>query len=92
MKLIDIVGRLDEFDEELTIYLKEPWACDSEVLLVREPDDGSVPQEAMSAGMSYFLEVFIARDFIVDWISNTSTLLTESEKCDRLMHFARFDS
>jgi hypothetical protein len=57
MRIVDIVADLAAHDEELTIYAKEPWSCDSEAVLAREPDAGGLPPEAAAIGATYFIEV-----------------------------------
>ena len=62
-KLLDIVGRLSDFDEDDTIYAAEPWAEDSAAMVAPEPDEGLVPAKAAKAGLTYFIEV-VHRDRI----------------------------
>ena len=64
MNLIDAVRNLDSLDDEQTLYAAKPWTPDSEVLAAVEPESGGLPAEAEERGLSYFLEVFIAREFI----------------------------
>ena len=33
MRLIEVVGALDSFDSENTIYASEPWTADSDALV-----------------------------------------------------------
>ncbi len=37
--------------------------------------------------MKYFLEVFIARDFLDDWTASVEEFPSLREKCARLIHY-----
>ena len=61
IKLSDIVGRLSDFDEDDTIYVAEPWTEDSNAMVATAPDESTVtPKAAAKAGLTYFIEIFIA--------------------------------
>jgi hypothetical protein len=60
MRLEDIVERLEVFDNDATIYAETPWRPDARAVVAIEPEDGSLPAEAI--GLTYFLEVDIALD------------------------------
>lgn len=88
LKLIDVVTNLKTYDETLTIYVTEPWTCDSEAVLAIEPDEGGLPDEAKSRGAEYFIEVFVATEFLVSLIGRKSA----QELCERLIYYALHDS
>lgn len=92
MKLVDIVGDLSSYDDELTIYAKEPWTCDSEAILAREPDSGGVPQEAAAIGATYFVELFVAKEFLEGWRDSEQRAVSSREQCERLIHYAVHDA
>jgi hypothetical protein len=48
--------------------------------------------EAEKLGMAYFLDVFIAREFLEDWIGNLNAEPTLQEKCARLIQYAMNDA
>ena len=53
--------------------------------MAHEPEAGGAPAEAKRLGLKYFLEVFIAREFIEGWIAklrHTADLTTEVCKTD----------
>jgi hypothetical protein len=60
VKLIEIVGNLASFGGENTIYASEPWNPDCEAIVVPARESNAVE----GARMKYFLEVFVARDFL----------------------------
>jgi hypothetical protein len=60
--LRDAVERIEQFDDELTIYAAPDWTAEARVVVGREPDGGGVP--LVAAGMHYFLEVFVAKEVL----------------------------
>lgn len=92
MRLIDVINSLDIFEEDKTIYAVEPWNTDSKAIVAIEQDDGSLPGEVRSMGMSYFLEVFLAKEFLEGWIASQAHQVTIEEKCARLISYAINDA
>ena len=91
-KLLDIVGRLSDFDEDDTIYAAEPWAEDSAAMVAPEPDEGLVPAKAAKAGLTYFIEVFIAIEFTEAWVASQEEKPSQSAICQRLIEYATNDA
>jgi hypothetical protein len=89
--LVDIIALLDEHDEEWTIYAAEPWCEDSAAVVVLCPDS-NVVQPIAAPGLTYFLEVFIAREFLEDYESSLDAPSTLSQRCARLIQYATFDA
>ena len=77
---------LTAIDPELTIYAAKPWTPQSDAMLAHEPASGGVPEEAKRAGRDYFIEAFVAHDFLKD-ISAPA-----QQRCDRLIHYAIYDA
>lgn len=96
VKLITLVERLAELDGEDTIYASEPWTGDSAAMVAREDPESAdfgIPREAAEAGMKYFLEVFIARDEVLDdWIASLDEKPTLAAICQRLIEYAINDA
>ncbi len=103
-RLIDVIGRLKTFNENLTIYAAEPWRAESNAIVEFEPETGRLPEEASAAGLKYFLEIAVAldflegwesslaRDFSVGWESTPASTPTDQERCDRLIRYALNDA
>jgi hypothetical protein len=91
-KLIDVVANLDSYDADLTIYAVKPWTCDSEVIVAREPEQGGVPHEAESCNAEYFIEVFVAKEFLEGWVASEARPTSVREQCERLIHYAVYDA
>jgi hypothetical protein len=92
MRLIDYIAKLEDLDEEKTLYVAEPWTKDSLATALHEPDDCKIPEEAKLASQSYFLELFILREFLTDWEQTLSSPPTKEEKCLRAIDYAKYDA
>jgi hypothetical protein len=92
MTLIEIIRDLDSFDSEGIICAKKPWTEDSHGIVVVVPQARRLPAEAEKLGMDYFLDVFIARDFLEDWRANLDAEPTLQQKCARLIKYAITDA
>ncbi|MCE9592255.1 MAG: hypothetical protein K8S99_17250 [Planctomycetes bacterium] len=92
MRLVDIVNELESFDVNATIYAVEPWQSDSLAMVDFEPPAGGLPVAASNRGMTYFLEVSIARDFLVDWARSQRETPSLGERSQRLIRYALNDA
>jgi hypothetical protein len=91
-KLIDVVANLGSLDPKLTIYVAKPWTFDSDAVVAREPDQGGVPEEAESQNAEYFIEVFIATEFLDGWAAAQRRSFSMREQCERLIQYAVHDA
>lgn len=92
MRLIDVVAAMESLDRDLTIYASEPWGGDSDASLEFEPEDGELPPEAVAQGMKYFLEVFVAQEFLYGWMKSQTKTASYEERCERLIRHAIHDA
>lgn len=92
MKLREAIASLSSLNDEDTIYANEPWTAESDVVVMREPDAGGVPPAAAEKGMTYFIEIFIAREFLEGWQQNEKRPLSLEEQCARLIYYATYDA
>ncbi len=92
MTLFEAIRDLDSLPEENTIYAAEPWTADSQAIIAYRPDNVRIPVEAQALGLQYFLEVFIARDFLEDWMGSLDAESTLQQKCERLIQYAINDA
>ena len=96
MILREVIGQLDELPDEATLYVEgEPseWAPESTTAFGVEDLDAEfevLPPEA--DGLTYFLEVLIARDVLSGWESTQARKPTLDEKTDRIIRYARYDA
>jgi hypothetical protein len=61
-------------------------------MVAREPPDGDLPLDAQAMGATYFIEVFIAADFLEDWIASERRPISARERCERLIEYAIRDA
>ena len=92
MTLLDAVRGLDSFDEDTTIYAIQPWTPSSDVTIGGAPESTGRPVEASALGMTYFLEVFVAKEFLEDWTSSLKEPPSLAQKCERLIQYAIDDA
>ena len=57
-----------------------------------EPELGGIPESASQYSLKYFLEVFIAKEFLVDWVSTFDGVPTDQERVERVVHYAIYDA
>ena len=88
MTLADILRQLDQFSisDTATIYAQRPWSPDALAFVSEQPVDGKLPESAASDGFSYFLEVFIAQDFLAEWPDSFDAF------CSRIIRYAEHDA
>jgi hypothetical protein len=79
--LAEIVEQLEAMDPGATIYAARPWTADVRAIVIREPEDGSLPAEA--ANLDYFLEIDVALE-----AANVSDAGTRFE---RVLYYAEND-
>ena len=90
MKLLDIVRNLEEIDSEQTIYARHPWSPASDAQLAVEGSDQE--KKLRAEGLIYFLEGFIAQEFIEDWSTTLKQSPSAEQSCARLIYYATNDA
>jgi len=86
-----ILSRLEESDEDQTIYAAEPWNPESDALLAIEGNPEA--DAALDAGLRYFIEVSIAQDVIETWIHwRNGRIPTPLEIANAVIFYATNDS
>lgn len=86
MKLRDAVERIETLDGAATLFVRQPWTPESDTALAVE---GSVEEERVRGeGMSYFLEVVIAKDFLIGWRDSKRKAPGVEQSCLRLIEYA----
>jgi len=92
MTLLQVVQKLEILDQEYTIYAKKPWIENSIALVLKEPESGELPREAQELGLSYFIEVSIANEFLEEWTFCLMSKATLKQKCLRLIQYTIKDA
>lgn len=94
MKLDDILRRGDlGDDEEATIYVERPWSVHAEAILVSPAPETTAPLERDGRQFAYFIEAFIARQFLDDLAASSDTAaMSEVQSHERLIRYAETDA
>lgn len=87
MNLSKVILSIDKFNDDLTIYAKEPWNTFSEAIVEKEPE-GGLPEKA--SGFKYFLEVFLVKEFLEDWKERKNK--SDEEIVQRIIQYAINDA
>ena len=93
MTLRTLLSNLDSLDGDRTIYvagLHDDWSPDMEAVLLQEDvesDDWQPP-----AGLTYFLEVDIARAVVRDWQAAGHVVYGPDDLIRVVMYYARWDA
>jgi hypothetical protein len=90
MKLIEAVRQLEELDRDSTIFARLPWIPSSEARLAIEGSEEEA--KARTEGLRYFVEVFIAQEFLEDWRSTQKMAPSDEQSCARLIEYATKDA
>jgi hypothetical protein len=86
--LRELVEQLQTLDDDATIFVRRDWTPESPANIFALTDEGRVPEAPKQLGLSYFLEVSIARE--VD--SGMPEEATVDERCARLIQYAMYDA
>jgi hypothetical protein len=92
MTLQEILRGLDQFGPGLTIYAEVPWEASGKAIVARPREDGGIPDEAVTAHCTYFLEVHIARALLLYFRAapGQHQEAGELEQCARLIEYAEW--
>jgi hypothetical protein len=92
MKLIDIITKLDGIDDELIIYIqnKEDFASDILLAYGNENDNGIKIEEGKK--YYYLLELFLAKEFVEDWLGTLKNIPSNLEIAKRLYEYSINDA
>ena len=88
MKLVDLVKNIGNVDEELIIFQENKEDSDSNIVLSRgeEADNGIKVENGTK--YYYLIEVFLAKEFIDDWVQSLGFSPIENEIAKRLYDYA----
>ncbi|GAB2810850.1 hypothetical protein [Lentzea nigeriaca] len=89
--LRDLPDRLNELDDDSTIYAAPPWTSASAAVAVVE--DSPEMHAALAAGMTYLLEVDLVYDVLEAWHEwRPGRTATSDDKCAAVIHYAEHDA
>lgn len=90
MKLIDLIKDIDNIDQEAIIFQEEKENPNSDIILSFAEDGGI--KEVGGRKYYYFIEVFLAKEFVDDWVASLDYEPTIEEKAKRLYDYAMNDA
>lgn len=92
MKLVDLVNSIDNIAEESIVFLEDRENFDSDIIVsFAEEGDGGVKLEG-GRKYYYLIEVFLAKEFIDDWIASLDYTPTSVDVAKRLYDYAINDA
>lgn len=93
MRLIELVRSAAAWEDDDIIYVEAPWSPDADAVFVVAEGKTAEPVTFHAKQYDYFLETFIARDFMEDYArSAEGASATERERCERLIRYAQDDA
>lgn len=69
MKLVDVVREINSLDDELVVFLENLDDFNGEAILVFTKEGDRKEKKINRKSYYYFLEIFIAKEFINDWLA-----------------------
>lgn len=91
MTLAELIQRFESIDDTFAIYATRPWRPSSEVVVAREPADGSLPE--LARGKTYLTTVGEARRVIASRRQmRPGCALTAHELAGAVVYFAIYDA
>ena len=73
-----------------TIFLRSPWTADAEARVVEQDEKGGLPQDVLSEGLKYFLEISVAIE-VLEVLRDRRKSTTE-DACRLLLYYAEYDA
>ncbi|WBV56479.1 hypothetical protein PFY10_20030 [Chryseobacterium daecheongense] len=92
MNLIDLIAKINEIDEDLIIFLKDIEDYKSDIILSYAEDGDNGINEENGDKYFYLLEVFLAKEFIADWVESLDYSPSTEEIAQRLYEYGINDA
>lgn len=92
MKLVDLIPEIERINEELIIFQEDTNDFNSDIILSPADDNDGGVKEENGRTYQYLIEVFLAKEFIEDWVSGLNYSPTQNEIAKRLHEYAMNDA
>ncbi|MCU4379812.1 hypothetical protein [Acinetobacter haemolyticus] len=89
MDLFQVLLNINDFQDNETIYVVEPWTLESETKVLKEPDIGLIQIESNQLIFKYFLEVSIVKEI---WKNLEHRNLCMHDQCQNIIEYAIHDA
>jgi len=92
MKLFELIEHFEDVNEELIIFQEDKENFNSDIILsYGEDGDGGI-KELNGKKYHYLIEVYLAKEFIVDWVASLDYLPNSNETAKRLYEYSINDA
>lgn len=92
MNLIDLIDRIDNVDEDSIIFLQDMSDYKSNIIL-SYPEDGDNGVKLVDGSKYYYLlEVFLAKEFVSEWIASLDYSPSQDQIAKRLYDYGVNDA
>jgi uncharacterized RDD family membrane protein YckC len=90
--LSELLEKLDDFDDNSIIYAERnpEWSADSRAAIYSQSENGEIIDA--SKDLSYFLEVYIAKEVIEMWEDRCRRNPSTEDKCYAVIYYAENDA
>ncbi len=92
MKLIDFVKIITDVDDELIIFQENKEDFNSDIILSYGKDGDNGIKINGNKKYYYLIEVFLAKEFVQDWIQSLDFIPNEGQIAKRLFKYALNDA
>ena len=79
-------------DNSATIYVERPWSLNAKAILLSPAPDTTEDIDRDGGRFAYFIEAFLAREFLDDLASSHAAVMSESDRHERLIVYAETDA
>mgnify|MGYP003574867642 CR=1 FL=1 len=91
MNLTDFIKNIENIDNDAIIFLEYEDDANSDIILLYAEDD-SIVREKNGHKYFYLIEVFLAKEFVEDWIASLDYTPTIEETAKRLYEYGCNDA
>jgi hypothetical protein len=84
--IVSLAGRTAGENEN--IYVAPPWSCEAQAVVIDPASDTTEAITIDGTRFEYFLETFIALEFIEDYVKSSRATLSQRQICERLILYA----
>lgn len=92
MNLVDLVNSIKNIDEDAIIFQEDKGNPSSEIILSYAEDGDEGIKEESGKKYFYLIEVFLAKEFIEDWVASLDDKPRSEEIAKRLYEYAINDA
>ncbi len=92
MKLIDVVENIENIEDELIVFQENPDDYNSDVILTNSEKGGDLVENENGGKYHYLIEIFLAKEFIDDWVRSLDYTPSSEEITRRLHSYAINDA